>query len=191
MTTTTDQQAELEKASTRPVYFVEFHFLTATIRVCSANLTLTWGGHDWAGLGAIGGISPVEESEGLESKALTFTLNAAQPSWLALAVGSVEEYRGLPAKLYFCPLDEQFRLIDTPILCWTGIMDAVSIGLDGEEGNIALKCETSAYGLKRRPALRINDAQQRKKYPTDSGFAYLNSLIAQPALWLSKRFQQI
>lgn len=191
MTTTTDQQTALEKGAARIVYFVEFQFKTATFRASSANLTITWGGHDWIGLGSIGSISAVEESDSMDSKSLTFGLNAADQSWLSLAVGSVEEYRGLPAKMYFCPLDEQFRLIDTPVLCWVGIMDAMSIGLEDGNGNISLKCESAAYGLKRRPALRMNDAQQRKKYPTDAGFSYLNSLISQPALWLSKRFQQI
>lgn len=189
--TTPSQQASLEGAAARVIYFVEFTFRTATIRVSTANITISWGGYDWIGLGSVGAISPVEESEGLESKSITFTLNCADPAWLAIAIGDVDEYRGFPAKMYFCPLDENFRLIDTPERCWSGIMDSVSVGLDGDEGQVALKCETAAYGLKRKPALRMNDSQQRKKYPSDSGFAYLNSLISQPALWLSKKFQLI
>lgn len=189
--TTTAQQTELEKPVVRVVYFAEFHFLGGVARLCTWNHTIPWGGHEWLGLGALGSISAVEESDGLEARSLSFTLNAAEKTWLALAAGPVEEYRGRNAKLYMCPLSENLQLIDTPVLCWSGIMDMVSIGIDGEDGQIVLKCETSAFGLKRRPALRMNGAQQKQKYPTDTGFDYLPDLIAKPQTWLSKNFQRV
>lgn len=184
------QQAELQKAVTRAVYFVQLEFASSTQYVCTANQTITWGGHDWLGFGTVGGISPIEESEGVESRALTFTLNVAQQSILALAVGSVEEYRGKTAKMYFCPLDESFQLVGTPQLCWRGIMDLMAIGVEGEEGKITLKCETSAYGLKRQPSLRLNAAQHKKRHPADTGFDFLTDLIANPSTWLSVKFQR-
>lgn len=144
----------------------------------------------WVGLGSLGGVSPIEEADSLDAKSLSFTLNLAQPEWKAIALGDVAEYRGRPAKLYFCPLDDNGKLIDTPQICWRGVMDAMSLGIDGEEGSITLKCETSAYGLKRRASMRVNAAQQKKKYPNDTGLDYLTSLIAQPQVWLSKRFQE-
>lgn len=190
MTLDAQQQAELEKTVTRTVYFTEFQFASSTLYVCTADRTITWNGHDWIGLGTVGGISAIEESEGVESKALTFTLNVAQTSILALAIGAVEEYRGRNAKLYFCPLDESYQLVGTPRLCWRGIMDLMAVSVEGEEGKITLKCETSAYGLKRQPGLRLNAAQHKKKYPADTGLDYLTDLIANPVVWLSKKFQR-
>jgi hypothetical protein len=190
MTTTTAQNAELAKPVTRTVYFVEFQFAASTSRLSTANFPLTWGGFEWSGVGAIGSIGAIEESDGLESHPLNFSINAAQPAWVALALGSVEAYRGRPAKMYMCPLDEAFQLVDTPEQCWSGQMDMVTTGINGDEGSITLKCETSAYGLKRRPSLRLNAAQQKKEHPTDTGLDYLNDLIANPQVWLSKRFQQ-
>jgi hypothetical protein len=189
--TTPAQQAALEKAVVPVAYFAMFDFATAAVRVSNFNQSVDWGGYTWTGLGALGNISEVEESDGVESKSLNFTLNVAQKSLLSLAVGPVEEYRGRDARLYMCPLTENLQLIDTPVLCWRGIMDMMSVGIEGEEGQIILKCETSAHGLKRQPALRMNAVQQRAKYPTDTGFDYLNSLIAEPQLWLSRRFQSI
>jgi hypothetical protein len=188
---TSAQNTELAKPVARTVYFIELQFSTGTQYICTANQTITWDGKSWLGLGAVGSISAIEESDSLESKPLTFTLNAAQPSWLALAVGPVEEYRGRPAKMYFCPLNEQYQMVGTPEICWRGVMSVVSVGIDGEEGAIQLRCETSAYGLKRQPALRMNAAQQKRKYPSDTGFDYLNDLIANPATWLSRKFQAI
>ncbi len=183
-------QTALEKPVVRVAYFVEFAFAGGTSRMSTLNQTITWGGYDWLGVGAIGGISSINESESIESSALNFTLTAADPSWIALAVGSVEEYRGRPAKMWMCPLSESFQLIDAPVICWRGVMDLVSVGFDGEDGQIILKCETSAFGLKRKQGLRMNAAQHKKKYPSDTGFDYLTDLITNSQLWLSRKFQQ-
>lgn len=188
--TTSAQDAELAKAVTRTVYFVQFEFASSTSRLSSANIPLTWGGFDWAGVGSLGTIGTVEESDGLEAKPLNFTINGAQPEWLALAAGPVEEYRGRPAKMWMCPLDESFRMVDTPVQCWSGLMDMLSMGFNENIGTITMKCETSAYGLKRRPAFRLNAAQHKKDYPSDTGLDFLNGLISNPAVWLSARFQQ-
>lgn len=188
--TTTAQQAALEKAVVRVVYFCEFAFKGGTGRFNTTNQLITWNGQEWLGVGTLGGISAVEESDSLEARALNFTLNAAQPSWLALAAGPVEEYRGRSAKLYMCPLNESFQMIDTPVLCWVGYMDMVSIGVEGDAGQIVLKCESRAYGLKRRPALRLNHAQHQTRHPGDKGLEFLEGLISHPQVWVTKRFQQ-
>lgn len=189
--TTPAQQAALEQPHTSTAYFAEFDFSGGTIRVCNFNQTYTWGGYDWTGLGTLGGIDAIQESDSLTPQALNFTLNIANPSVLSLGVGAVEDYRGLPAKLYHCPLDDSFRLIDTPEICWSGTMDQMSVGVGADgTGQIVLKCETSAYGLKRRPTMRVNAAQQKKLHPSDTGFDYLTNLIASPTLWLSVKFQR-
>lgn len=187
--TTTAQQTALEKASIRVAYFIELHFVSGIIRLCNSGQSYVWGSHDWLGLGLLGKISPMEESAGVNSTAMTFTLNVTQYAILALAVGSVEDYRGQVAKLYFCPLDDQFRFIDTPELCWSGLMDTMVVSVDGEAGQIALKCETSVYGLKRRSPQRLNPAQHKQRHPGDTGLDYVTDLIARPQLWLSKKFQ--
>lgn len=192
MTLSAAQQTALEQPVVRSVYFVELDFAGGTSRVSTLNQNLDWGGYTWSGLGALGGISPADEVDGLASKQLTFTLNAADVSWLAIALGSVAQYRGRPAKLYFCPLDEGFALIGTPQKCWQGIMDTVNTGIGrGGAAQILLKCETAAFGLKRRAPRRMNAAQQKLRHPADTGFDYLPDLIANPqVVWLSRRFQQ-
>lgn len=191
MTVTTEQQLALERPEVPRAFFAEFNFLSDVVRVSNFNQTFNWNGHDWSGMGQFGSVSEVVESDGLESSALNFTLNIADPSLLALAVGPVEEYRGRVAKMYMCPLTEQYQFIGEPVICWRGIMDMMSLGVDGDEGQIVLKCETSAYGLKRQATLRMNAAQQKKKYDSDTSFDYLNDLITNPAVWLTRRFQQI
>lgn len=195
--TTTAQQTELEKPKAIAAWFVEMQFVSGTVRVCSYSQTYPWGGFDWSGLGQVGSISALDESAGVGSSAMTFSLNITSAALLAVSVGAVEVYRGKPCKLYFCPLTENGVLIDTPEQCWRGTMDVISTGVNGEEGQIVLKCETSAFGLK-RTSLRINSAQQKQRYPNvdglgnaDTGLDYLTDLLSKPQVWLSKKFMSI
>jgi hypothetical protein len=185
---TTNQTNAIDAAVVRTAYFVEFQFRDGTQYLSTLNIPVTWGGNTWSGLGTIGTISAISESESLNATSVNFTINAAQPSWLALATGDVQEYRGLPAKMFFCPLDSGFNLIDTPVQCWAGVMDMVTIGITGDQAGITLKCETSAYGLKRANSYRMNAAQQKQTYPTDTGFDYQENLITNPAVWLTVAF---
>jgi len=137
------------------------------------------------------GISEIKESDDLDSNPLNFTLNLASTDLLALAIGPVEDYRGRPAKLWMCPLTENYEMIDSPMLCWSGLMDMMSVGANNDSGQIILKCETSLYGLRRRPSLRVNNVQQQSRHPGDTGLIYLNDLISSPAVWLTTRFQKI
>jgi len=193
--TTVDQQAALEAPVVAWAYFVEMEFASSTQRVCNFNKTFTWGGFDWIGLGSLGSISEIKSTEKIEPNAVTLGLNIAQTEWLAFAVGSVEEYRGLPATIWQCPLTPEHTLIDDPILAWEGDMDVVAVSVDGESkeagGTITMRCEPASKRLRRRNALRVNAAQQKLAYPSDTGFDYQADLIANPQTWLSRLFQTI
>lgn len=203
MTLDSTQLGIFEQPVAKFAYLVEFNFLGGRppaaeyVRLCTLGQTINWNSIDWLGVGGILNISGVEESESLVANSLTFTLNVAQASYLAIAVGAVESYRGRPAKMWVCPVDENFKRRGTPQVCWTGFMDTISVNVDGEQGNIQLKCENSAYSLKRRNILRINSAQQKQRHPAvygglpDTGFDYLNNLISQPQTWLSKKFSSV
>lgn len=192
MTVTVDQQTALEKPSVAWAYFVELHFASGVQRVCNFNKDFSWGGNDWRGLGGLGSISQIKSSEKIEPNPVTLGLNIAQPEWFAFAIGEVEEYRGLPAKIYVCPLTPEHTLIDTPTKEWEGEMDVVAMSVEPEgSGAITLRCEPIAKRLRRGNNKRVNAAQQKARYPTDTGFDYQSDLLATPQTWLSRKFQQI
>jgi hypothetical protein len=188
------QQTVLEQAHVRYAYFVEFHFASAVARLSTLNINLTWGGHEWVGMGAVGNISPMEQAQGTNSRAMDFTLSLPQTEWLYRSVGAVEEYRGRQAKMYFCPLGDDWQPIGEPLLCWHGTMDSMPSSISGTPpdatGSITLRCETSAYGLRRPASLRLNAAQHKQRHPNDTGLDRLTALLGKQLPWLSKKFQQ-
>ena len=191
MVGTVNQDNAFSQNFVNVVYFVELQFKSATAYLSTANFNIDWGGNTWLGFGEVGAISDVQQTESMETSSVTFTLNIAQLEWLAIALGDVDEYRGRVAKIYMCPLTSNYQLIDTPVLVWKGYMDTMGAGISGEEGSISLKCESSAYGLKRLPTYRLNKAQWAKYHPTDKSMEYVESLISSDFKWLSRRFQEI
>lgn len=187
----TPQQTALQQPLARAAYFLELQFSGGTSRLTSFNQSIDWGGYTWSGMGQVLSLSAVSSSEGADPRSITVTIAAAAPGMLALAVGPVEEYRGRIAKLYMAPLDAAYQLVGTPVLAWRGVMDTAAVSVDGEDGSVQIKCENAAYALKRRPALRVNAAQHKLRYPGETGLDYLTDLIANPQLWLSRRFQGI
>jgi hypothetical protein len=68
-------------------------------------------------------------------------------------------------------------------------MDMITLGIKGDAGSIVLKCETAACGLRRRPSLQMNSAQQKSRYPEDRGFDFLPDLLANLQRCVSILFQ--
>jgi len=186
------QQTALERPAINEVYFAAFEFTSGTIRFCTHSETITWGGFDWIGLSKIGDVSAIEESNGVDSKPMNFTLATAETSIVSLALSPASEYQGKPAYMYFAPLDDNFRLIGTPKLCWSGEIDNMTVGIDKSgKGAVINKCENGAYAFKRRNSLRQNPAQLKSRYPNAKGLDYLPDLISKKYVWVSRRFQSI
>ncbi len=168
-------------------------FASTTLRLCNFNKPFIWGGFTWQGLGSLGSISEIKASEKIEPNPVILGLNIAQPDWLAFGIGPVEEYRGLPVRIYQCPLTPQHTLIDDPILAWEGDMDVVAVSTeDGNEevaGTISMRCEPPSKRLRRRVPLRVNANQQKARYPGDTGLDYQADLLNTPVTWLSRAFQ--
>lgn len=189
MTLTVAQQTALEQRSVPIAYFVKLELETQTLYVSNFNRTYTWGGQDWIGLGQIGSISEIKSSDSADPNAVSLNINIANLTFLTIGVGEVEEYRGRPVSIYMCPLDAEYNLIDTPVKTWGGSMDVLALTADTENSGITMRCEPSAKRLRRRSPLRANHAQQQARYPQDLGFEYLQDLIANPRVWLTKEAQ--
>ena len=184
------QQQAMEKAHVIWAFFVEMDFLSGIQRICNFNKTFTWSGVEWAGVGGLCSISEIKESEKIEPQPVTIGLNVAQQSWLALAVGAVEQYRGRPVRIWQCPLTSSFTLIGTPQLAWEGEMDVLAISAQDTSGSIAMRCEPTSKRLRRRNVIRINRAQHRQAHPADSGLDFQSGLLETPYTWVTRRYQQ-
>ena len=180
-------------------WLAQLDFTSGTLYLTTAPQDLTTGGHTYTGLGSLVSIDDLVESPESSAEKINLSLSVADSAMLALALGNVEGYRGRAVRLYLQLFDETFAPVASPLQRWTGVMDKVQIsrrpsGADSPGasiGSIDLQCSRSGMARARYyQGMRLTHQQQLIRYPGDTGLRYVRTLIEQPALWLSKRFQQ-
>lgn len=180
-------------------WLVELQFSSGTVRYTTAPMAVTVGADTYLGLGDLAGVSDVGESENTGAEQLALSFSLVNPSMLAATLGNVEGYRGRTARLWLQLFDEAFQPAGAPVLRWSGVMDRVQVsrtpapeGGGASSGHLELQCSRAGMARARNAeGLRLSHAQQQQRFPLDLGLQYVQALIEQPALWLSKRFQKL
>ena len=171
---------------------VELDFAAATLYLTTWPVDLTISGQVYTGVGAVGSIGQIRESEDGSTQRLDIVLSQVNSSNLSLALGNVSNYQGRGARVKLALTDSNLVIQGSPVLRFSGFMDKVSIKRNGDAGEITLECATGGYDVRRNPAgLRMNDIQHQSRQPGELGFQYVQTLISNPQLWLSKRFQVV
>jgi hypothetical protein len=177
-----------------PVPLVEMQFGTGTLRLTPFPLDVVAMGQTWKGIGTLGQVGEIRESEDGAAEKITLTLSPVDTSVLALALGNPSNYQDRPVRIWLALLDPNtYQMPGAPVLRFAGVMDLVKLprDADGKTGRIEMECVTAAYDVRANPAgLRLNNAQHQARYPGERGFEYVAGLIGAPSVWLSKRFQQ-
>lgn len=180
-------------------WLLQLDFSTGTTYLTTAPQTLITGGNIYTGLGALVSVGNLKESADSSAEKITLSLAVASAAMLALALGNVEGYRGRAVRLYLQLFDAQFAPVASPLQRWSGSMDKVQITRQPAEagspgaggGSIDLQCSRSGMARARYyQGLRLTHQQHQSRWAGDTGLQYARTLIEQPALWLSRRFQE-
>jgi hypothetical protein len=180
-------------------WLVQLDFLPSTVYYTTAPQTLVIGGNTYLGFGSLAEITPVTESENTNAEQVTLGFSVVNQSMLAASLGNVENYRGKAVRLYLQLFDETFQPVGAPVLRWSGLMQPVNVTRKvsdptggGSMGRIELPCARAGMARARNPqGLRLSHAQQIQRYPYDLGLEFVQTLVEQPSLWLSKKFQRV
>lgn len=190
--------AGFDGAAAAPVlgvlHLVEMDFLSGTQYLTNWPVNLTVGAKSYTGLGALGRVGELKESEDGAVQSVDLELSQVNASFLALALGSVNGYQGKAVRIYEALTSPSLAILGTPVLRFAGWMDIVKIKRDenGNVGRITMVCKTGGYDVRKNPAgLRMNDAQHQANHPGELGMQFVADLIGRPQQWLSKRFQTV
>jgi len=170
---------------------VELKLRSGTARFTNWPLSLQVMGETWQGVGNLGSIGELHESEDGAAEKLTLTLSPVDIGTRALALGDPSEYQDRGVRVWIALLDAAtLQISGEPVLRFAGVMDQMKIERDGATAKIAMDCRTASYDVRSNPAsLRTNDAQHQVKHPGERGFEYLNSMIGSPTVWVNKYLQ--
>lgn len=179
-------------------WLIELDFAGGMVYTTTAPVDIAYGGNTYVGLGNLASVAAIDESEDSGAQRIVIGLALVNAAMLAAVMGSATTYRGRSAVLRLQLLTEAFAPVGTPVKRWAGTMEPARItrGRSGDNGSVTgrieLPCSRAGAARQRRyQGLRHTHAQQQQRYPGDVGLQYMQDLIEKPALWLSKRFQEI
>lgn len=164
---------------------VEAQARSGTIRVTSWPVNLTVMGQNWIGVGSLGKVGELRESDDGASELISVELSAVDLGLRGLALDP-NDYVDRPLRIWIAMLNaETGQLSGAPILRFAGVMDRAQILPEAGKARIVMECRSAAYDVRSNPAaLRMNNAQHQVDHPGELGFVYLNDMIGKPTLWL-------
>lgn len=169
------------------VLFVELVFDAGPMRLCSAPYSIEWNGFTWTGLGNLGTVEEVRESETGEVTGLAFVLSGVPSSIIAIALG--ETYQRRVVNLYVGFLDlPSHGILPDPVLEWSGLIDTMAVIDDNDNATIRVTAENELYDFERPAPLYWTDEDQRKLYPDDTGLRFSKQLNDRPLIWPAAEF---
>lgn len=189
-TMSSEMAAALGERVVRPVDFAFLDFPTRPARVCSLALpggaALQWGGYDWQGMGGYGRASAIEETADMTASKIMLQLANLPPDQVpyGLVAEILEEnYRNREMTLWRGCFDEQWSLIASPVMLWTGRMDAAEV-VDGPQGiTVTVIGEHELRDLRRPRAVYYTDQEQQDLYSGDKGCEYAPALQRLELCW--------
>lgn len=157
-----------------PILLAKFAFPSADVNVWSGLGNITFNGDLYLGVGDLGAISEIKETQVLEASGVAFTMSGIPGAFIAATL--TEDYQERLAKLWFGALDSNKDLVATPYLLFTGRMDVMTIDEGSETATITLKVENRLVDLE-RPKLRKYTAEDQKdEFPGDLGLDFVTDL---------------
>lgn len=171
-----------------PVMLVHLDWPGGAVRAHSGAGTISWAGHDWAGVGAFGNISAPEESLSGVPVEFSASLTCPIPELAAYADAVV---RQRPGTIHFGATTEPGGnvLIGDPAPLITGMMDTTVLRTSalGDEDvlySLTVTCDTGP-GYRSSAAIHHSHEDQTRKFPGDTAGLRLMQLMAkaQRTLW--------
>lgn len=173
--------AAVSASEVSPILLVYLDFAAGPVRVWSGLGDLSWGGFTWQGVGSLGQIEPLSESQNFVANGATLKLSGIPSDLIALALG--QHYQGRKAVIYFGALNAAGAVIVDPVAMFGGSMDTMEIDEGGETSTISVRVESEAVSLKIAREWRYTHEDQRIDYPADTFFRYVAGLQDKQIVW--------
>lgn len=181
--------AQLEGRVMRPVLFFEGEFASGTTRAWSGVGSIEWDGKTWTGVGHLGGVSPIKESQDPVANGMSVSLSGVPTSLISQALGDARQ--GRPGKIWLgvmaegvdSPTTTALEIVADPALAFHGRLDVPEIEEAGDSCTITISYENRLVDLERPRERRWTDEDQKIDYPDDDGFAFVNAVQEFNGFW--------
>lgn len=171
--------AQLNGENMRIALLVEM-LLTAPVRLCSANVSLTYAGNVYVGTGVLGAVNEVDDSPG-EYKNMTFTLSGVALDVIAIALA--ENIRNKTVTVRMAVIDAtSFAILDAPVI-WSGSLDQMPIQMGEGSATVTVSAEHRGITFARAKPINYTEQDQSRVDPTDTSLRFIQSQSTHQDVW--------
>lgn len=149
------------------------------------------GGYTYQGTGDVIKISALNITYGMSAGMVRFSIPSASPEMVARCDNQADEVNNRVCRIYYqlfstVERGEQHagRLVGDPIAIFTGRMRDMTSTSTEDSRNIELEAYGRLSRQGRAPYGRWTDADQRARYPGDTGLGLLASLKQKAVVWV-------
>jgi hypothetical protein len=173
--------AALSSGAIRPFFMAQLSFKTQIQWVWTGVGNLVWSGQTFVGVGSLAKVGVIQEGSDVHAYGTTVTLSGIDPVLLGECMNDMEP--GAQATLWFGALSSAGTIIGSPYQVFAGTMDQPSVSVGVDTISITLALETKMLDLARATNRRYTSADQRRFFPTDSAFGWVESLNDMADVW--------
>ena len=175
----TTNEGQVDASHLHEVLLVLLDFDTP-VYVHSGIGTITYNGNDYIGVGHLGGISELRESEVLGPSQIALSLDAQTANNVTEALDAGNLYD--PVTIYFGYRNDDGTLVGDPWIAWSGWFEYATISLD-TESSVEVVCQHDLAVLDENNGGRYSDEDQQDRYTGDVGFEFATSTVGVKLLW--------
>ena len=130
------------------------------------------GSEIYTGNGFLGQISPIEESQEQRAFGVSITLSGLPLSKDYLQIAEAEDIINRSVKIWLSFLDDDYVIVNNPMLAFQGLMDTMAISID-KTMTVTLNAENRLSDWARARIRRFTTNSQQKRFPDDDGFEFV------------------
>jgi hypothetical protein len=157
--------AQIASGHARPCLFAELAFSGGTVRACSWNHNIAWGGYTWLGAGMVSSAGEIEEAAEIRAYGFSLSLSGVPAANISAALN--EYYQGRRARLWFGLLSEAHAVDGTPYGPFVYRMNTMD-GTLGRNNVLQLTLESRIADLARAKIRRWTLEDQQIDFPGDT-----------------------
>jgi len=167
----------LQGSAIQPIILVELNFDSGAVRLWSGIGNIDYAGYSYIGAGTLLAISSIDDTTDIAARGITISLSGINAQILSVALA--EKYQNRTAKIYF----SLSGMVSDAVQVFSGLIDQMSINDTGETLTISVSIESRLIDLERPRIWRYTSEDQKRVYPTDKGFDFVNDLQTKQIIW--------
>ena len=174
---------QLSSTQTRPFYAVEFEYPTP-LRIWTGYGEFTILSETYLGLGNLITIGQVQESADTKANGIKIVASGLNTDILSNSFNQTQQ--GIIVNVYFGVLTTTSNaqaIVDTPYEIFSGFVDTVTVGEQGDTSTIIFNVENKLISLERPLDLRYTDQDQKFFFPNDKGLEFVNDIQDKRIVW--------